>query len=298
MTTLRYVRLAGAAALALASCKSKTEPAEPAADGAPSEARESPTSDAFSYTTGDRFGDSAILRYRVPGFEDLDPEVKELLYYLSEAALAGRDITYDQNYRHNLAIRRTVEAILEGGETDLASEEGQQLMTYAKKIWFANGLHHHYSSDKFLPEFGYDWFAKQVKALSEAALPLVEGETADDLLAKLKGPMFDPEVDAKRVNKAEDVDPVKASANNFYAPGITEEEVQAFYDEKKDPDDETPVSYGLNSKLVKEDGELKERVWKIDGMYGEAIERIVFWLEKAITVAENEKQRKALEALV
>ena len=298
MKTPRWLWCLGLLA-AVAACK-RSEPG----DGAPAETEQSAPAarteddDGFAYTTGDRFGDSAVLRYRVPGFESLPLETKKLLYFLSEAALSGRDIAYDQKYRYNLAIRRTLEALIEGGRADPDTEEGRALRTYAKKVWFAGGIHHDYASDKFVPGFSAEWFAEQVKALPKESLPLADGESVDQFLAKLNGPIFDPEVDARRVEKAADKDPVADSAVNFYAPGITQAEVEAFYGKMKKKDDPTPVSYGLNSKLVKEDGELKEKVWKLGGMYGPAIEEIVGWLERAIEVAENDEQRVALQKLV
>ena len=288
-----YAPLIVGAALALAGCKSRHAPSKEAAGEKLVEAAAE-----FEYVTDDRFGDSAILRYEAEGFDALPVEKKRLLYYLSQAALSGRDITYDQKYRHNLAIRRTLEAVIQGGEVDLDSPEGKQLMTYAKQVWFARGIHHDYSSDKFLPEFSFEWLSEQVKALPAEALPLAEGETPEKLLAKLKAPMFDPEVDAKRVNLSPEADPVADSANNFYDPGITAKQAKAFYEKMRDAKDETPISYGLNSKVVKKGRKLEEKVWKVGGMYSDAIEKIVFWLKKAVTVAENDAQKAALEKLV
>lgn len=294
-TPRRWVAVGAILALA-GACKSKSVDTEtqPAAQTEEAET----TEDGFRYAAGDRFGDSAILRYRVPGFEALDVQKKKLLYYLSQAALAGRDIAYDQKYRYNLAIRRTLEAVIQGGKTDLSSGPGQALLTYAKKVWFAGGIHHHYSSDKFEPGFEYAWFEKQVKALPKESLPLREGQSVEAFLAELKGPIFDPTVDPKRVQQDPDKDPVADSAANFYDPGITADEVAEFYGQMSKKKEPHPVSYGLNSKVVREGDALAERVWKVDGMYGPAIEKIVYWLDKAAGVAENALQKKVLEALV
>ncbi|MGB3617779.1 MAG: dihydrofolate reductase [Catalinimonas sp.] len=247
----------------------------------------------FEYVA-DRFADLQILRYRVPGFDDLEPRRKELAYYLSEAALSGRDIIWDQNYRHNLRVRKTLEALLgrEGADVPEAVE------TYAKRVFFSNGIHHHYSTKKIQPDFDYDAFAELVRAVPAGSLPLQAGESVDDLLALLKPVMFDPAYDAKRVNKDAGVDLIAGSANNYYGEGVTQAEAEAFYKKIIDPNDEEPVSYGLNSRLVKKDGKLMERQYKVGGLYSEAIERIVYWLEKAVPVAENDTQRQAFEALI
>lgn len=295
MRTTRRLIAAGACFALAGACKSEKVETKSQPQAAKAEAH---GAGDFEYATGDRFADYAVLRYQVPGFEELDPKKKELLYYLSQAALAGRDIAYDQKYRHNLAIRRTVEAILQGGKADLESKEGKALVEYAKRIWFAGGVHHHYSSAKFVPGFSKAWFAEQVKALPTEALPLAPKETAADLLTKLDGPIFDPSVDAKRVEQNPEKDPVAGSAANFYDPGITAKEVADFYGAMADKKSKNPISYGLNSKVVRDGKKLAEKTWKVGGMYGDAIEKIVVWLEKASKVAENEKQKKILEALV
>ncbi|MCI4667206.1 MAG: dipeptidyl peptidase 3 [Bacteroidia bacterium] len=249
----------------------------------------------FQYVS-ERFEDKKVLRYTVPGFEDLSLKEKKLLYYLSQAAISGRDIIWDQNYKHNLTIRRTLEAIIQDAK-GIDGEEWNAFIDYAKEVWFANGIHHHYSYDKFQPKFSKEFFADLVRMANEENLPLMEGEGPDELLERLTPILFDPSVAAKKVNKATGIDHVKESAVNFYE-GVTEEEVKAFYAEMKKGNEVNPVSYGLNSKLVKENGKIVEKVWKIDGMYGAAIQEVVKWLEKAITVAENEKQKTALELLV
>lgn len=253
------------------------------------------TADDFRVET-ERFADVRVLRYRVPGFDELPPRTKELLYYLYEAALSGREIIYDQKYRYNLAIRRTLEEVVEHYPGDRDTGSFRALVVYLKRIWFSNGIHHHYSNDKFAPGFDFATFAEYVKA-TPGDFPLREGQTLDELLAELEGPMFDPTVDAKLVAKGGD-DVLAASAVNYYR-GVSQREAEAFYAARASADDPTPVSHGLNSQLVKgPDGQLYERVWKVGGLYGAAIERMVYWLDKAVAVAENDAQRDALEKLV
>ena len=249
----------------------------------------------FSYLT-EQFADLKILRYQVPGFESLPLAKKQLLYYLYQAGLSGRDIIWDQNFKHNLTIRRTLEAVIQTGQGDEGADH-EALMTYAKRVWFSNGIHHHYSNDKILPDFTEAYFAERVRQADSTALPLQPGETVEALISRLTPLIFDPAIAAKKVNKNTAVDIVAQSAVNFYE-GVTEAEVDAFYAAKVDPNDPEPVSHGLNSKLVKENGQLVERVWKVGGMYGEAIEQVVYWLEKAVTVAENEAQAQALRLLI
>lgn len=260
------------------------------------QAQQTPEVENFEYMV-DKFYDLQILRYRVPGFESLTPQQKELLYYLTEAALEGRDILYDQNCKYNLCIRRTLEAIYENYPGDKSSEDFLNLEKYLKRVWFSNGIHHHYSGDKFIPDFSASFFADAVRSIDAGLLPLQDGETADDLIAKLTPVMFDPAVLAKRTNQAPDVDLIVTSANNYYE-GVTQAEAEAFYNNMKDLTDETPVSYGLNSKLVKENGVLVEKTYKVGGLYTEALERVVGWLEKAAAVAENDKQKEVIETLI
>jgi dipeptidyl-peptidase-3 len=255
-----------------------------------------PKTGAFQFKT-EQFADLYVARYQVPGFEDLSLEQKELLYYLYQAALSGRDIFYDQNYKYNLLVRHTLEAIVNGYDGDRSSEDFENFMVYAKRVWFSNGIHHHYSTDKMLPEITPEYFAELVRNTSAESLPLKEGHTIEEFITFLTPIIFDPDVDGKKVNLDPGVDQVAQSATNYYA-GVTQDEVVAYYDRVIDKDDPTPVSYGLNSQLVKESGQIKERVWKVGGMYSEAIEEIVYWLEKASTVAENEKQKAALDLLI
>ncbi len=255
-----------------------------------------PPVENFKYTV-DKFADIEILRYRVPDFEKLSLKQKELIYFLNQAALEGRDILYDQNNKYNLTIRRTLEAVYVNYKGDRTSKEFSQFTTYLKRVWMGNGIHHHYSEDKFIPEFTAPFFAKAVKSIDAKKLPLAKGQTVDALVKTLTPILFDAKVYPKRTNQAEGVDLIKTSANNYYGDGITQAEVEAFYAKMKDPKDNTPISYGLNSKLVKENGVLVEKTYKVGGMYSAAIKRIVGWLEKAATVAENPKQKDVITSL-
>ena len=269
--------------LCLASCGTKPQTATEGAD-------------AFNYVV-DQFADVQILRYRVPDFETLSLQQKLLVYYLSQAAVEGRDILYDQNGRHNLCIRRTLEAVYENYGGDRSSADFKALETYLKQVWMGNGIHHHYSMDKFVPAFSQAFFAQAVQGIDPAKLPLAEGETAQALVEKLTPVIFDPAVMPKRVNQAAGQDLIATSACNYYE-GVTQREVELFYDKMKDPADATPVPYGLNSKLVKRDGRVQELTYKVGGLYSPAIERITGWLEKASSVAENDQQRKVIDTLI
>ncbi len=251
--------------------------------------------DDFKYQT-EKFADIAILRYKVPGFEELTLKQKELVYYLYEAALSGRDIFYDQNYKHNLLIRKTLSAIVSSYSGDKNSEDYKKFLVYAKRVWFSNGIHHHYANTKFKPEFSVEYFTELLKSCDSKLLPLSDGETIDDLRSKLIPIIFNPNIDAQKVNLKPGEDLIKTSAVNFYE-GVTQKEVEAFYKAMTDKNDTTPIWYGLNSKVVKENGKIVEKVWKVGGMYSPAIERIVYWLEKAVTVAENDLQKAALQKL-
>lgn len=250
----------------------------------------------FQFLT-EQFADVKIIRYQVPGFEDLSLKEKTLLYYLYEASLAGRDMMWDQNYKYNLIIRRTLEAIVKEAKEGESSEEYNKFLVYTKRVWFSNGIHHHYSNAKFTPEFSREFFASRVRGVDPASLPLDAGQTVDDLIALLEPILFDPKVAPKKVSQDAGSDLVMSSAINFYE-GVTQAEVEAYYKAMKKPNDDTPISYGLNTKVVKENGQVTEKVWKVGGMYGPAMERMVYWLEKAATVAENDAQRDAFEKLV
>jgi dipeptidyl-peptidase-3 len=245
----------------------------------------------------DQFADLRILRYQVPGFEALSPAQKELIYYLSEAAVCGRDIIFDENYKYNLKVRRTLDAIVQNYKGDRADPRWAEFMIYAKRVWFSNGIHHHYSNDKFVPGFDADYFAALVKGSEGASFPLAEGQSVDDLVAFLRPILFDPAVAPKKVSQDSTKDLVTHSAVNFY-DGVTQADVEAYYKGIVDTKDETPISYGLNTRVVKKDGKVVEEVAKIDGLYGPAIAKIVYWLEKAAGVAENDQQKQVLDALI
>jgi dipeptidyl-peptidase-3 len=245
----------------------------------------------------DRFADVEVLRYEIPGFNELSLKEKKLAYYLSEAALAGNDIIYDQNYRHNLRIRKLLAAIVRSYSGDRSSDSYAKLLTYAKLVWYAHGIHHHYSMDKMLPDFTPGELAALVAKTDSSLLPLDEGQTIDELLTMLQAPIFDPDTAPKKVTLDPEVDQVVNSATNFYRD-VSADEVAAYYAAKTDVDPERPVSWGLNSQLIKDDGGIIEKTWKIGGMYGPAIEQIVYWLEKAATVAENDLQKAWLDKLV
>lgn len=252
----------------------------------------------FSYIV-DQFADLQILRYQVPGFANLSLRQKQLLYHLSEAALMGRDILFDQNGRYNLVIRRTLEAVYLYGKVDKSSADYQAFEVYLKRVWFANGIHHHYGEDKFIPGFSEAFFDAAVRSVDTSLLPLKADETVDALLACLKPVIFDPSVMPKRTVQSGDTDWIQASANNYYGEDVTQAEVEAFYGKMKaEGDSRCSLSYGLNSRLEKENGQLVERVWKVGGLYSEAIERIVAELEKATAFAENEKQRRIIATLI
>lgn len=252
----------------------------------------------FNYLV-DQFADLQVLRYEVPGFEELSLKQKLLLYHLSEAALMGRDILYDQNCRYNLRIRRTLEAIYIHYDGDRSCADFQALEVYLKRVWFANGIHHHYAEDKFIPAFSADYFKQLLSSVSPEYLPLVDDETPETLFGKLYPIMFDKNVMPKRTVQSGDVDWVQSSANNYYGGGISQTEVESFYGKMKiDSPSDVPVSFGLNSRLVKENGIIKEKVWKVGGLYTKAIEPIVAELEKAAKYAENERQKDIIETLV
>ncbi len=245
-----------------------------------------PSAEEFNYIV-ETFADMQVLRYRVADIETLSLQQQELAYYLSEAALCGRDILFDQNGKHNLEIRRMMEAIYTSEKVDRESADFKALEIYLKRMWVSNGIHHHYSGDKFVPEFSQEFF---VGALAELAEPVTASAEVLDVI-------FNPTVAAKAKNQAAGEDLLLTSAMNYYE-GVTQAEAEAFYAGMKDPNDPRPVSYGLTSKLVKEDGKLKELTYKIGGLYSEPMEKVVYWLEKALAVCENEEQRLVMEKLI
>ncbi|MBR3911620.1 MAG: dihydrofolate reductase, partial [Alistipes sp.] len=260
----------------LNSCRQKVE--EPA-----------PATEQASWVI-DKFDDIKVLRYEVPGFEKLPLQQKVLIYYLAQATKCGRDILFDQNFKYNLTVRRTLEAIYTKYDGDRNAAEFKAMEKYLKKVWFANGIHHHYSNDKFQPEFPREWFALMVDKYVDPQELAIEKSLLYDII-------FDPALYAIRLNQTDGVDMVTESACNYYE-GVTMKEVEKFYADMRDDNDPTPISYGLNSKLVKnEKGEIVEQVWKLGGMYSAAIQQIVFWLEKAAQVAE-EPQKSIINALI
>lgn len=253
-------------------------------------------SENFNYIV-EQFADLQLLRYRVAGFENLSLRQKELIYYLSEAALEGRDILFDQNGKHNLQIRKLLEAVYVSYSGDRNNPEFQGLEVYLKRVWFSSGIYHHYACDKFVPAFSPEFLRECIEQVDVAFLPLKDGESVQAMCDKLFPVMFDPKVMPKRVNQADGEDLVMTSAANYYE-GVTQDEAEKFYAMQKVAADPHPVMYGMNSRLVKKDGVLQEEVWKLDGMYGEAIQKIIFWLEKAEAVAENEAQREVIRLLI
>ena len=246
----------------------------------------------------DRFADIEVLRYMVPGFKDLTIKQKQLLFHLSEAALMGRDIMFDQNNRFNLAIRRTLEIIYQEYKGDRNSQQFRELEIYLKRVWFANGIHHHYAEDKFEPGFTKEFFTDCVDKIDKTQLPLRQGQTTEQWLAEITPVIFEHNVMSKRTVQGGDTDMLLASANNYYEGGITQKEAEDFYGAMKDPNDKTPVSFGLNSRLSKENKQIKEKVWKIGGLYTEAIEKITGELTKAVPFAENDTQKAVIEKLI
>lgn len=246
----------------------------------------------------DRFADIEVLRYEVPEFDRLSLNQKKMIYYLSQAAQAGRDIIWDQNGKYNLQIRKLLENIYTNYKGEKNSPEFKAFEKYLKQVWFGNGIHHHYSTDKFTPEFSEAFFMEQVNALPENLLPLNPGETRQQLISTLVPVIFDPTVMAKRVFQDGSADVVANSASNLYGDGVTQAEVEAYYNALKDPNDNTPISYGLNAKVVKENGKIKEEHYHLNGLYGDAIAKIIYWLDMAKGVAENDAQKEYITKLI
>ena len=251
---------------------------------------------SFKYEL-EQFADLRILRYQVPGFDELSLNEKKLVYYLSQAALCGRDIIWDQNGKYNLAIRKTMENIYKTYTGDRQSDDFQKFLVYLKRIWFSNGIYHHYATDKIIPDFSVEYFDELVANSDKNGFPAINQKSIDETLGILKPVIFDPNVLPKKVNQNSAKDLVAASAVNFYE-GLTEKEVTSYYNSMKDKNDTTPLSYGLNSKLVKKDGVIEEEVWKSGGMYGQAIDKIIYWLEKALLVSETPEQTEGIEKLI
>ena len=252
--------------------------------------------ETFNYTV-EQFADLQLLRYKVHGFDELPLKQKELVYYLSEAALQGRDILFDQNGKYNLIIRKMLEVVYTDYQGDRTVADFVNLETYLKRVWFSNGIHHHYAADKFVPGFTPDFFKAALKSVDASKLPLMEGETLDALCDEVFPVIFDSKIMAKRVNQVDGEDLVLTSASNYY-DGVTQQEAEDFYAKMKNPNDTMPVMFGMNSRLVKENGKIQEKVWKSGGLYGQAIDKIIYWLEKAQGVAENDQQKAVISKMI
>ncbi len=262
----------------------KQEGAEANSNGESQASEKVATNDSFNYNV-EQFADIKVLRYQIPGWDNLTLKEQKLVYYLTQAGLSGRDIIWDQNYRHNLTIRKALENVYINYDGDKNTEDWNNFETYLKRIWFANGIHHHYSNDKFKADFSTEYLTQ----LLEATNTILEGEAFEVIFN---------DKDSKKVNQAKDVDNVLVSAVNFYGPNVTNADVETFYGNMKSPNPDKPLSYGLNSQLVKEDGVVKERVYKSGGLYGSAIDEIIKWLELAQGVAENKAQGDAIGILI
>jgi len=243
-----------------------------------------------------RFADIQILTYQTPGFDSLSLKQKQLAYYLYQAGLSGRDIFFDQKYKHNLQIRKTIETILNTYSGSKDSADYKKFEDYARRFFFANGIHHHYSNDKMIPEFDFVYLKELLSKSDQSKLPM-DGMKLDDFANYLQPILYDPKVDGKEVDLSPNIDNVKASANNFYE-GVTAKEAENFYKNLSPVSNNEQPSWGLNSKVVKKDGKVVENVWKVGGMYSAALEKMVYWLEKALTVAENDQQKKIFEKLI
>ena len=259
--------------------------------------------DQFPYND-ERFADLQMLRYQVHGFDQLSVRQKTLIYCLNQAALYGRDILWDQNGRYNLRIRQMLETVYTDYKGDRTSADWNAFVIYLKRVWFSNGIHHHYGCDKFIPAFSESFLRQALKSVPAEKLPLkgssAESKSVDALCNELFPIIFDPKVMPKRVNQADGEDLILTSAENYYGEGVTQVEAEAFYAQMKEaaPDSKHPVMFGMNSRLVKENGTLKEKVWRSGGLYGAAIDKIIYWLKKAQLVAESEAQEKVISKLI
>jgi dipeptidyl-peptidase III len=269
----------------LVSCKPKQQPAE-----------EQKPSKEIEYLV-DRFADANVMRYTIPGWDSLSLSQKKLVYFLSQAALAGRDIIYDQNYKNNLVIRKTLETIYEKFTGDRNTSEFKEFSIYLKEIWFSNGIHHHASTDKIIPGFDSVYFRTLIAGTKDGVWPVKAGQTTDQLFNMLIPIIFDPSIDSKRVSLDPGKDLILSSANNFYE-GVSEKEATSFYKKMSKPNDPQPVSYGLNSKLIKKEGKITEDIYKVGGLYSPALEKVVYWLEQAVPFAENDQQKASIQKLI
>jgi dipeptidyl-peptidase-3 len=253
--------------------------------------------DNFNYVV-EQFADLRILRYQVPGFDSLSLNQKKLVYYLSQAALCGRDILFDQNGKYNLLIRRTLENIYQTYTGDKTSDDWKNFEIYLKRVWFSNGIYHHYSTDKIKPGFSEAYFKTLIDNSKQDGFPTMKDKSVEETLEKILPIIFDSTLLAKKVQQDTSLDIVASSAINFYGDGLTQHDAESYYKSLRKPNDSTPVSYGINSKLFKEKNKLEEKVWKVGEMYSPAIENIVYWLDKAKDVAENPAQREVIEKLI
>ncbi len=284
----------------LASCKNNDKAKEPVQTDSTGTNVSSPVNPGDSYDTSftveaESFADLQILRYQIPGFNGLSLQQKQLAYYLYEAALCGRDIIYDQKSKYGILLRKTLETAYSTYKGDTAVADWKNFTEYCGRVWFSNGNHHHYGNEKFIPGCSFEYFSSVIKGSDTANLPKEANETVQVFLTRIKPILYDLKTEPKLVDLRADIDNVAASSVNFYE-GVTQKEVDSFY--AKFPTEASQRSWGLNSKTMKESGKIVEKVWKVGGMYSAAIEKIVGWLEKAVAVAENEKQKKALELLV
>ena len=253
--------------------------------------------DNFKYTD-EKFADIQMLRYKVKDFDKLTLQQKTLVYYLSEASLYGRDILFDQNGAYNLRIRKMLETVYTDYQGDHDGKDFKGMTEYLKRVWFSNGIHHHYGCEKFVPTFSQEFLRKALKSVDRKKLPLRKGQTIDKFCDEIFPIIFDASIMPMRVNQKDGDDLIKTSAENYYGPGINQEEVEEFYNSKRDPKDERPVMWGLNSRLVKENGKLVEKKWTTTGLYGAALTKIVHYLQKAIPFAENESQKAVIRKLI
>lgn len=287
MTKIQLGMVILASALMMGACKQNN-------DSTPKNPVEKTVSSDFQYSA-ESFADLQILRYQVPGWEQLTPQQKEFIYYLSEASLAGRDIIWDQRGRYNLTVRKILEAVYTTYTGAKDGDDWQKFKTWAGQVWFSNGIYHHYGNEKLMPAFSESYFSEIVKNSDASLLPLETGETVDGLLTRLKPIIFDKKFATKMADFSSGIDHIKASSNNFYE-GVTQAEVEAFY--AAFPKSDHEPEWGLNSKVIKENGKVVEKVWKSGGMYGAAIDKMIYWIEKAIPLSENDQQKRALELLV
>lgn len=255
------------------------------------------TADNFKYND-QKFADIQMLRYKVEDFESLPLQQKTLVYYLHKAALCGRDILFDQNCRYNLRIRKMLETVYTDYQGKRSGKDYDAFVVYLKRVWFSNGIHHHYGSEKFVPGFSEKFLDKAVRSVPASKLPLAQGQTVDQFISEIFPVIFNPEIMPMRVNQADGQDLIKTSACNYYGEGVTQADAENFYNNMKDPGEACPVMYGMNSRLEKKDGKVYENVWRVGGLYGKAIEKIVYWLEKAEPFAENGKQAAVIKKLV